>query len=208
MQLDALLHGRPRNALLGFAFVVLLGGVLFLNSRTSDGGQTDAVTATESQMPQASAEPSASSASEAPITAAFGPAFADLRTIKKASATIKLPVYWLGEREGTRIEMTLNSVGIVYLRYLPLDVAAGSDQPFLLVASYPDAKAVDNVRQTTGGGVVGSLPDGTVYSGDGPKGLRMYQATPGTSVQVEVFSPIPGEAYDAVKSGRVVPVGR
>ena len=193
MRFDLRNDPRLRYGVLAGVATLLLAGWFLMGSGS-----------TGSDQPQSS-QPAAT---PAPITRVFGPAIANAQTLKQTAENSGRPIFWLGKIEGTHIEITVNSAGAVYLRYLPLDVEPGSGDQYPLIATYPDARAVQNVSSVADGSEVsGTLADGTVYSGEGPKGVRMYQATPGTSVQVEVFSPTPGEAFDAVVAGRVVPVG-
>lgn len=114
------------------------------------------------------------------------------------------PVYWAGPREDVQYEVTATGDGSTFIRYLPTDVEAGSDDQFLTVGTY---SAIDgytalssaneddaDVIKTDSGAVV-------VTFAEAP--LSTYFAFPAGSFQVEVFSPEEGESRELTESGAI-----
>lgn len=120
------------------------------------------------------------------------------------------PIYWAGPRAGTRYEVTVTDDGATYVRYLPDGVLAGSNNRYLTVGTYgsldgydalADAKKKDaDIELSKTGAVIAtfhSAPDST------------YFAFPKADFQVEVFSPVAGQARQLTDSGAItlVPSG-
>lgn len=113
-------------------------------------------------------------------------------------------VYWAGERPNTQIEVTVTTDGGTYVRYLPKGVPAGSKDEFLTIGTYSAVdgysalsaakKSQADVETSQSGAVIAtfkSAPDST------------YFAFPKTSFQVEVYSPVKGEARQLTESGSI-----
>lgn len=124
-------------------------------------------------------------------------------------ASLEHPVYWARERPLARPELH-GEGGNVYLRYLPPgDVAGDPERGFLTVGTYPVQDPVGALEATAEetGTAVKTGPGGAVFlSGAGSSG-SVYLAYPGTDLEVEVYSPRPGQALRLVRSGAIVPVG-
>lgn len=116
------------------------------------------------------------------------------------------PVYWLGERLGSRYELTETAKGRVYVRYLRGDAKAGDPRSsFITVATYPSADGVAKLRKAAaakGGAELGRAGDGAVLLAD-PAATSAYLAYPGGDVQVELYSPVPGQARRLALAGAV-----
>lgn len=116
------------------------------------------------------------------------------------------PVYWLGERLGSKYELTETSKGRVYVRYLRGDAKAGDPGAgFITVATYPSEDGVAKLRQaaeTGGGAELGRTGDGAVLLAD-PAATSAYLAYPGGDSQVELYSPEPGQARRLAVAGAV-----
>jgi hypothetical protein len=118
------------------------------------------------------------------------------------------PIYWLGEREGTKLEITSLSDGQVYVRYLGEDDPIGDPRSdFLTVGTYP-------VDDPHGELLELSERKGTTEESLEQRGLAVqiedaphsaYFAWPDGEVQVEVYSPQPGEALRLALAGDVLP---
>jgi hypothetical protein len=131
---------------------------------------------------------------------------ADLATL---SNELGQPVYWAGPRTGTRIEATLTSDEYAYVRYLTGDATVGDSSPdYLTVATYPAVGALDNIRsyarnedastrRLPGGGLAVPVPGSPT---------SVYFALPEDDVQVEVYEPQPGQAFELIRSGAIQPV--
>lgn len=120
------------------------------------------------------------------------------------------PIYWVGEQQGTKIEIITFSDGQVYVRYLGEDDPIGDPRPdFMTVGTYPvddpygELLELSQQRGTTEeyleeGGIA-------VQAEDSPNSA--YLAWPGGDVQIEVYSPQPEEALRIATAGDVVPAG-
>jgi hypothetical protein len=115
------------------------------------------------------------------------------------------PLYWLGDRRGTRFELTQTATGKVFVRYLPKSVPIGASQPYLTVATYPFPNALAALRRVarTTGGVTFALAGGGLAVVDEQYPTSIHLAYPGSPYQVEVFDPSPAEARALVAGGEV-----
>jgi hypothetical protein len=120
------------------------------------------------------------------------------------------PVYWAGSQPGTRLELSQDSGGQVFLRYLrdgaPVDSEAATA---LTVGSYPlsdPTGALDRVSSAPGA-IVRQSDDGRELVSSASSPTSVYFASPDNSVQVEVYDPVPKRAMSLAASGRVQPVG-
>ena len=143
-----------------------------------------------------------------PAAAADGPRVATAEGLSTLAALRRAPVYWAGQRAGVVFEVTENAAGHVYVRYLPSGTAVGDPRPdFLTVATYtrPNAFADVEAAAARPGAVTIDLPGGlAVYDRSTP--TSVYLAYRGTTGQIEVYAPEPGEARRLVESGRISPV--
>jgi hypothetical protein len=113
------------------------------------------------------------------------------------------PVYWVGERDGVEYEVTEEPSGSFYVRYLDV----GDDRAeSLTVATYPFRNAAAALRQSAagrGGARLSRTPEGAVMLVDPASPESVHLAYPGADLQVEVFSPRPGEARRLASRGAV-----
>lgn len=120
------------------------------------------------------------------------------------------PVYWLGERPGDTYELTDARSGQVYIRYLPEGVEAGDKRAkFVTVATYSGVGGVAALRKAAAGekgAKLGKTDDGAVLLVDPASPKNAHLAYPGADVQIEVYSPVPGEALRLAARGAVEPV--
>jgi hypothetical protein len=116
------------------------------------------------------------------------------------------PVYWLGERLGSKYELTETDSGRIYVRYLRGDAEAGDPRSgFITVATYPSEDGVAKLRRAAdagGGAGLGRAGDGAVLLAD-PAATSAYLAYPGGDIQVELYSPEPGQARRLAVAGAV-----
>jgi hypothetical protein len=116
------------------------------------------------------------------------------------------PVYWLGERVGSRYELTETDSGRIYVRYLHGDAKVGDPRSsFDTVATYPVEDGVAKLRhaaRTQGGAELGRAADGAVLLAD-PAATSAYRAYPDGEVQVELYNPEPGQAKRLAVAGAV-----
>lgn len=120
------------------------------------------------------------------------------------------PVYWLGPRRNRSYELTDDPSGQVYVRYLTGGAKAGDKRAvFVTVATYPAENGVAALRKAAGekkGAKIGKTDDGAVLLIDPSSPDNAHLAYPGANPQVEVYSPVPGEALRLAVRGDVQPV--
>jgi hypothetical protein len=120
------------------------------------------------------------------------------------------PIYWLGERRDESYELTDSESGRVYIRYLTGGAEAGDKRAkFITVATYPADNGVVALRKAMreqDGAKLGKTDDGAVLLIDPSSPDNAHLAYPGANLQVEVFSPVPGEALRLAARGEVRPV--
>jgi hypothetical protein len=126
--------------------------------------------------------------------------------------TLEHPAYWVGPRPGTSsYELTSTPDGRIYIRYLTGEAQAGAPQPnYLTVGTYsiPDArKALRKAKKDSAGSEKLSRHEGYEVL-DGSSGYNVYVVFDNQpDLQVEVFSPEPGEAAELAASGSIKPLG-
>jgi hypothetical protein len=120
------------------------------------------------------------------------------------------PIYWLGERPGARYELTESPSGRVFIRYLTGGAEAGDERAdFLTVATYPGDSGIAELRRAARegkGAELGKTDDGAVLLIDPTAPNNAHLAYPGPNLQIEVYSPVPGQALRLASRGAVQPV--
>src|SRR4051794_38105285 len=108
------------------------------------------------------------------------------------------PVYWLGARDGTELELTEEDSGRVYVRYLEDGADAGDEGAELLtVGTYPSEDGVAELRRAARNGdrtVIARTDDGAVLLVDPGSPNSAHLAYPDGGSQIEVYSPRPALA--------------
>ncbi|HEX4669346.1 MAG TPA: hypothetical protein VH275_05170 [Solirubrobacterales bacterium] len=116
------------------------------------------------------------------------------------------PVYWLGERVGAKYELTETDAGRIYVRYLRGNAEADDPRSsFVTVGTYPSEDGIAKLRQAARaqeGAKLGRAADGSTLLGD-PSSTSAYLVYPGGDTQVEVYSPVPGQALRLASAGAV-----
>lgn len=122
------------------------------------------------------------------------------------------PVFWAGPQAGVEsYELSTTPDGRVYIRYLTGDAEAGDPRAdFVTVGTYPVAAAQQALRDATkaaAGEQALSRHDGfqALSSEDATNAYVVYDDQP--EVQIEIFSPQPGEAAELATSGALKPLG-
>jgi hypothetical protein len=181
---------KARLGLVGILVVVgvIIGAIALLSGGSDDGSPASAETA----------ETNAVALSESELLA--------------EASRLEEPVFWIGPRAGTdSYELSTTLDGRVYVRYLTGGAEAGDPRAeFLTVGSYPVADARQALKEGTE-----TVEDGQKLSEhDGYAVLSSPQATNAyvvfddqPEVQVEIFSPQPGEAAQLATSGALKPLG-
>jgi HAMP domain-containing protein len=129
--------------------------------------------------------------------------------LARLPATVHHPVYWAGPKRGFTYELTETNNGRIFIRYLPVGVSVGANQPkYLTIGTYPVKNAPAAVRAIAKR--VQALPvtlsGGGVAVQDTQHPTSVYVAYPGSDYQVEVFDPSPARAEGLVLAGGVSPI--
>lgn len=130
--------------------------------------------------------------------------------LSEVAADAASPIYWLGERAGTEIELTEEDSGRIYVRYLEDGADAGDEgAESLTVGTYPSKDGVAELRRAARNGegtVAARTDDGAVLLVDPASPNSAHLAYPDAGPQIEVYSPKPGEALRLASRGAVRPV--
>lgn len=121
-----------------------------------------------------------------------------------------VPIYWLGERSNASYELTDSESGRIYVRYLTDGADAGDERAkFITVATYPSEDGVAALRKAAreeNGAKLGKTDDGAVLLIDPAAPNNAHLAYRGANLQIEVYSPVPGEALRLAARGEVEPI--
>ena len=130
------------------------------------------------------------------------------RRLASLAVALREPVYWAGAATGVRYELS-RSPGRVFVRYLPLGVAVGSNRPYLTIGTYRlrNAFAITKASARTAGSVRIPIGGGGIAFYSGARPTNVYLAYPRAGIQIEVFDPVSGRARDLVASQSIAPVG-
>ena len=141
--------------------------------------------------------------------ASRGPEAASEADLVALSDELGQPVYWAGTMASTTMELTVSGDGAIFVRYLPPGQKVGASKTALTVATYPveDAYAVTQSGASGEGSAVVNAPGDAIAMRSKDSRTNVYLAYPGENVQVEVYSPVPGEAQRLVSQGTIVAVG-
>lgn len=151
-----------------------------------------------------------SSATAPPVTSGIK---VGVPTIVSASALEKIaadhyPVYWAGERPGTKLEVTLTSKDAVFVRYLPKSAEAGVQKRYLTIGTYGDIDgyaALTAAKRKIADVVRGQ--NGAVIAVFKNRPRSTYFSFKNAGFQVEVFSPNGGESKKLTDDGSIKLVG-
>ncbi len=128
--------------------------------------------------------------------------------LRRFAADSGQPVYWSGERAGTRLELTDTARRDVYVRYLTGGAAAGTPSPaYVTIGTYPKADAYVTVRRQS---VKAKARRATVPGGGlavwNPASRSVYVGYPNVASLIEVYAPASGQAVRLVRDGAIVRV--
>ena len=133
-----------------------------------------------------------------------------IMTKEQLSATVAASghsLYWAGPQGMQTWEVTISNRD-VYVRYLPVGVAAGSQTLYLTVGTYEKADTYAGLVQAAAvkGATSKKLAGGSLVVQPAGKDTSAYFAFPGKDLLMEVFDPTPGKAMQLVMSGVVQPI--
>jgi|SRR5215212_632157 len=143
------------------------------------------------------------------VTAGAGPVASSETNLVALAAELGHPVYWAGEQDDTKLEVTESKDGRVFVRYLTAGAKIGEPKAkFLTVATYPFQDAYDALKKVAKkpGAIVDKTGDGLVVTNRADPN-SVYLAYPDEDLQIEVFDPSPKRALNLTTSGDVQPVG-
>jgi hypothetical protein len=146
--------------------------------------------------------------SSPPKRAGTGPVALSYGGLRTLAGVLGQPIYWVGRKPGAFYELRQTSEGKAYVRYLPAGVKAGDPRPLLTIGTYPMTNAFSVTRAAARGPGSTQLQTGNgavAFQGRASK-TNAYVAFPGSRYQIEVYSPVPGQARSLVTSGAVRPV--
>jgi hypothetical protein len=120
-------------------------------------------------------------------------------------------VYWAGPQGLDSFEVTLSTSAdgkLVYIRYLPKGVAAGSKDPYLTVGTYEKKGAYAGLEAAArvSGAKSEKLAGGALVVQPAGKPTSAYFGFAGADLLMEVYDPTPGKALQLIQSGAVQPV--
>ena len=117
------------------------------------------------------------------------------------------PVYWAGEIEGRRLELTTTSTG-TFVRYLPPGAAAGNADRALTIATYPlaNAFATATARARNAQMTSARTPEGGLAVWSRRRPTSVYLAFPDVRQLIEIYSPDAAAARRIARSGEIVAV--
>ena len=138
------------------------------------------------------------------------PRLVSARELSDLAANADTPVYWLGRRGDASYELTETSSGRVYVRYLTPGAQAGDKRAaFVTVGTYSEDGGVAALRRAAAsrkGARLGRTDDGAVLLIDPSSPDNAHLAYPAADLQIEVYSPVPGEALRLASHGDVKPI--
>lgn len=123
--------------------------------------------------------------------------------LKRLSAALHQPIYWVGPETGYSYEVTVTANGSVYVRYLPPGVKIGDPRSnFLIVSTYPFPNALSALKGVANGHGH-TLANGVFALPDPAYAESIHLAYPNVEYQIEVYDYVPARARQVALSGRV-----
>jgi hypothetical protein len=144
----------------------------------------------------------------APASPAASPSIVSLDKLRATATSSTVPIYWVGSRGNTKLELTTVPGSTVFLRYVSPAASAGDPRRVLTVATYERPKAfaeVERAAQSPTSKTI-HLAGGGVAIYDPGRPTNVHLAYPGQTYQIEVYAPQRGLAVRLVRDGAVRPV--
>jgi hypothetical protein len=135
----------------------------------------------------------------------FGPAIVSADAIKREVNIVGHAIYWAGPGTHLNLELTVIKNGSTYIRYLPTNEKAGTKNKYLTVVTFTDTKGYENVQASarSAGAISAADTGGAFVVESSKKSLNAYFAFKNYPIQVEVFTPTPGKAWNLIQTGKI-----
>jgi hypothetical protein len=135
----------------------------------------------------------------------FGPAIVNAQTIQAEVKNVGHVIYWAGAPVRQNLELTVLKNGTTYVRYLPQNVAAGIKKQYLTVVTFPDVNGYANVHSSAKrpGTISAADTGGAFVVASSKQSTNAYFAFKNYPIQVEVFTPTPGAAWELIQTGKI-----
>jgi hypothetical protein len=140
-------------------------------------------------------------------TDAIAPVSLSRSELESRSGDLAHTAYWAGPRPHTAYELTQTEDARIYVRYLTRGAPAGSPNPaYLTVGTYPvsNAAGILAANAATGGGGLAHPDSRTVVPGQRNNAYVVFDSDP--NLQIEIYSPKPGEALRLARSPALRPL--
>ena len=174
---------------------------------TGLNGPTGAVGPTGPDGPTGEAGPTGDTRPPGGPKTAIAPIGFSAKNLSAESKFINTEFFWAGPEQGYTYEFTRNTMGDLFVRYLPPGVRVGAyGAHFFIVATYPFPGAYRALKKEANGKVV-TGPGGSIIWVRPSDRRSVFIAFPGVDDQIEVYDPEPPVALATAKSGKIEPVG-
>jgi hypothetical protein len=139
------------------------------------------------------------------------PEIVTVDSLRKTAEKQKTPIYWAGERPGTRLALSPlspQSQGRTFVRYLTAGARADDFNPdFLTVITYLFDNPAAIQRAQAEGNPISKTPSGARIYYDHSQPESIFLVYPGVDAEIEIFAPTDfKQALQLVNSGGIVPV--
>jgi hypothetical protein len=139
-----------------------------------------------------------------------GPEVVSAAQLSNEADQLERPIYWVGERDGARYELSESESGRVYVRYLTGDAEAGvKSTDYVTVGTYPvddGVAALKRAAKAKPGAELARSDDGATMLINPQTPGSIHLAYPDSKWQIELYSPDVEEGLRLVKDGQVKPV--
>jgi hypothetical protein len=140
-------------------------------------------------------------------TLGLKPRAATIADLSSFAAQLGHPLYWIGPKPGYTYELSTNSSGSVFIRYLPPGATVGDPRArYVIVATYPFRGAFAAVAGTAKHRPTIALAHGGIAVIDTGYPNSIHLAFPNSPYQIEVYDPSPSAGRQLVASGAVAQV--
>jgi len=194
--------GRVR---IGAVVAIAIAGGLLGWLLTRGGNDTTAATTTPAQTIHAG-----QTLPGFPPGIHLGPQIVGADALAFMQRALHQPIYWLGTKQGYRLELEKLTNGNVFLTYLPPGVkSSGKRARYLVVGTYPVHDATNGLKAVAkvAGGEILDRKDGAIVLVAARHPKSAYVAYPQANYEVEIYSPKAQEAKTLALSDKLQPVG-